>query len=419
MSSYRERPLRVAYFVGAHKSYTGSQQSLAVLVKSLPTSVVDPVVIFAGEGEAEREFNAQGICTETLGSTGIFENFGWVQSGNISSVMFMAAPRIPALTVRLARLLKVLRIDIVHANDFRGLLTSGWAARLCRLPLFWHVRGELRPYNGTKYVQLAKMLSPTVITVAGTLEEQVPDTLPTYTIYNAVSDCSVNIEGTAAVEEVQCRHSLKEDALKVVSASSFTPYKGLHHLVEAVGLLLGQRPDLRRRLAVFMLGEQGRGGSSKYVEELVDRISRYGLHNNIFLVGWQSDPLAWMAAADVAVLPTVSSERFVFKDGSAVQAVCTEGLPRVVLDAFGVGTPVIASDVAGVREVVRDGQDGFVITPGEPDVIAYRMEVLIKDFQLLKAMGISARERAGKFSVENMVESVISLYRSAAQNTSH
>lgn len=58
----------------------------------------------------------------------------------------------------------------------------------------------------------------------------------------------------------------------------------------------------------------------------------------------------WIAEADVVAVPTLGRERLRFQDGTEVELLRAEGLPRVILEARCVGRPVIATDVAGVRE---------------------------------------------------------------------
>jgi glycosyltransferase involved in cell wall biosynthesis len=83
-----------------------------------------------------------------------------------------------------------------------------------------------------------------------------------------------------------------------------------------------------------------------------------------------------LARAAVSVLPSSS-----------------EGLPYVNIESFAVGTPVVASRVGGIPEIIRDGVDGFLVPPGDPVAIADRLQVLLSDDDLRTRMGQHARHR--------------------------
>ena len=83
---------------------------------------------------------------------------------------------------------------------------------------------------------------------------------------------------------------------------------------------------------------------------------------------------ALLAEADMLVLPSFA-----------------EGLPVVLMEAFASGIPVIATQVAGVPELVEDGISGFIVPPGDVDTLAARMDRLLSEPGLAAAMGARGR----------------------------
>jgi glycosyltransferase involved in cell wall biosynthesis len=90
-----------------------------------------------------------------------------------------------------------------------------------------------------------------------------------------------------------------------------------------------------------------------------------------------------------------------------------EGTPVSVIEALGAGRPVVATRVGGVPDVIRDGEDGFLVELGATDELAERLEQLARDPALRERMGKQGRERVlPRYAVERLVDDVDQLYRS-------
>lgn len=404
--------LRVGFFVGAHKSFAGSQRSLALMMGAMEENGVSGLALFPGEGRAREELAEKGFATRIVKSSPVFGTFGGsLQAWQDRRRLARAGLGLAGLTIRVAGVLREERVDVVHANDFRALFLCGWAARLLRLPLVWHVRGELTAFAGTKYMRAAQMLRPEVVAVAKNVETSVPDGLRVRTIYDGVERVPGGVSATPRVSQLLNDGGFKRSGLKLITASSFTPYKGLHHIVEALQRCFRRKPGLRQDVSLFMLGDTTSADARAYREELEYRAERLGVRGNVFLVGWQPNPLEWISACDVLVLPTIFEERFAFHGGEVVTVRSTEGLPRVILDAFRAGKPAIASDVAGVCELVCSGREGIVVEPGSAEALAGAVSRLGRDRRLLRELSKNAERAAEDYSVERMSGEFASLYR--------
>jgi glycosyltransferase involved in cell wall biosynthesis len=90
----------------------------------------------------------------------------------------------------------------------------------------------------------------------------------------------------------------------------------------------------------------------------------------------------------------------------------TEGLPLSVLEAMAVGLPIIASRVGGLPELVDDGKEGILVTPGDSEGLAEAIQRVIQDPLLRARLGQSARIRArGEFSLCATVQNYDRVYR--------
>ena len=87
-----------------------------------------------------------------------------------------------------------------------------------------------------------------------------------------------------------------------------------------------------------------------------------------------------------------------------------EGLPNAVIEALASGLPVVATDVGGTGELVRDGCEGFLVTPGDRDALVERSVQVLGDPALYARMSAAARARAEVFGVEPMVQATRAVY---------
>jgi phosphatidyl-myo-inositol alpha-mannosyltransferase len=104
-----------------------------------------------------------------------------------------------------------------------------------------------------------------------------------------------------------------------------------------------------------------------------------------------------LESADVLCAPSLGGESF----------------GMVLTEAFAHGTPVVASDIAGYRDVVRDGVDGVLVERGDPAAVAAALRDLALDPQRRRAMGAAAREHAERYAWSHVAEEVVEVYEEA------
>lgn len=170
---------------------------------------------------------------------------------------------------------------------------------------------------------------------------------------------------------------LSDDNLAIGSIGNLKPQKSPLDLVEAAALALASEPRL-----VFLVC-----GDGELKREVVARARARGITDRFRLLGWQSDPVKILAALDVYVLLS----RF-------------EGLPRSVLEAFAAGIPVVATAVDGTPEVVKDGETGVLVEPGDHAAAARGIVALARDRALARALcARAARVLDGDFDIARML----------------
>jgi len=170
----------------------------------------------------------------------------------------------------------------------------------------------------------------------------------------------------------------------VLAAGRLSSEKGFGVLVEAAGALLQDNPTA----GILLFGE------GLLREQLEKRIAELGLSHRFLLPGFRSDLDSLIPAADLFVLPSF-----------------TEGLPNVVLEASAAGVPVVATAVGGTPEIVVDGETGFLVPAGEPDVLTERIGRLLGDAGLRRRLGEAGRARMqAMFTFQSQAEAYRELF---------
>jgi len=121
--------------------------------------------------------------------------------------------------------------------------------------------------------------------------------------------------------------------------------------------------------------------------------------SHIHLSGYRKDVLEIVAACDTTVLPAVK----------------LEGLPKTVIESMALGVTPIVTDTGGSAELVRHGECGLVVPPGDPKALARAILELYKNPDVNRRMGAAARQRlATHFPLEASVAAHLRLYSDLA-----
>ena len=203
-----------------------------------------------------------------------------------------------------------------------------------------------------------------------------------------------------------------------------------------LGLDLEQRtlaaPDARERLRDslgipadrFVVGWVGRMTEIKRADDLIRAVASVrsrGLDVDLVLAGdGPLRPLLERVAADLDIGAHCHFTGYrsdVAQIYAAIDAFsltsANEGTPATIIEAEAAGLPIVATDVGGVRDVVRDGQTGILAAAGDIEAVADGLTRLAADTALRRAMGAAGREWViPRYSVPRLVDDVDRLYRS-------
>ncbi len=291
---------------------------------------------------------------------------------------------------RLARVLKDLAPEVVHAHDAHGVAMASLALSLGHLdqaPLLiasrrvdFHLQNN--SFSRWKYRQVDCFVAASdairAMLVADGIEAD-----RVVTIHEGIDVDRVVAEPAAAVH---AEFWLPTHAPLVGNVAALVPHKGQRHLIESAGLVVREVPDAR----FVILGE------GELRQTLDRQIKELHLDKHVILAGFRPDVLAFHKGFDLFVMSSV-----------------TEGLGTSLLDAMASSRAIVATRVGGIPEVVVDGETGLLVPPRDPHALAAAIIRLLKDPALRERMGRAGFERVRtRFSAARMVDETVGLYRS-------
>jgi glycosyltransferase involved in cell wall biosynthesis len=275
--------------------------------------------------------------------------------------------------------------SVLHAHHPAGVLQAGWAARRLGLPLIWHVHETLPMPQA--YRLLARQIASACrlfICVSRASREMLDEFgVPrerVRLIYNAVDPQFLGPAPAA--------RPLKGGP-HIGVFGVLEPRKGQGDLIRACASLTKAWPDLQ----LWIVGGESYARSAPYrasLERLAADLGFAGAH----FTGRRSDIAELMMQMDVVVSSSVVAE----------------SLPTVLLEASALGRPVLTTDVGGAREIVRDGETGRVVPPGEPETLAQALAEMLRG--QAQKLGEQARVSARlRFSPQGFARSLAEAYR--------
>lgn len=186
---------------------------------------------------------------------------------------------------------------------------------------------------------------------------------------------------------------IPETATLIVGTIGRLTYKkGSSYLIEAAAKLLPRFPNLH----VLVIGGQLDTDPEPFEAELIERIRGLGLERHVTLTGYRDDIPELLGVMDIFTLPTFTHE----------------GLPRSILEAMGMGLPVVTTDIRGCREAVIHQQTGLIVPPQDSEALAEALALLLANPDLRQAFGKAGRHYLEAEYNEDMVfQRLIARYR--------
>jgi glycosyltransferase involved in cell wall biosynthesis len=297
---------------------------------------------------------------------------------------------------RLARTIKRLQPDVIHAHDPHGVAMASFALSLgsskpARGPIpalvasrrvDFHLKGN--SFSRWKYRQVDCFIAASEAIRRMLVGDGVPDER-TVTVHEGI-----DLEHVALAPPVNVHEAffLPHHAPVVGNIGALVPHKGQRAFIEAAHLVVRDVPDAR----FLILGE---GELREHLERIVHE---YHLEKHVLLPGFRVDVLGCLKSFDLFVMSSV-----------------TEGLGTSLLDAMACEKAIVATRTGGIPEVVEDRLNGLLVAPHDHRALAAAIVRLLSDEPARRAMAAAGLARVReRFTVERMVSETADVYARVA-----
>ncbi len=376
----------------------GSNRSALLLAKQLKRIGYDPVMVYPSDGKIVDQANYDSVLYHVIPmSKWLLDNKSLLYK-NVFAYLLYIIYLMPYI-IKISVYLKKTDFNIVHTNDLMSALIWGFAAKLNRIPVIWHVRQT----KSSKILDKIRLiLSDRIILVSKSLlkkfKEQDLKRIEYDIIYNSVN---LEIFYPRETDSLKVELNLHKEAKIVGFVGALVQRKRPQMFVEAAIKILQHLNADHSMLHFIIVGEEAY--NSGYKNSLKSMIIDSGKSSHFSLLGFRDDMADIMAEMDILIMT------------SALEG---EAFPRVVIEAMASGTPVISTITSGVPEAIKDGVNGYLVDTDDIDSLIMKTINLLKKKDKLESMSYSAYKNVVKnYNSDKTTKLVVNIYEQLLSRT--
>ena len=378
---------------------SGGERVLSMIVSRLDRERFEAVVMCPEDGPLPSMMIADGV--RRLPIDALLARFTWRPT---------LLTRYLASFLRLMRAARVAAIseqpDLIHANSIRSGLVMSIATVGLKIPVIWHIHDLLPRHplsTAIRFVSIA-FRQTHVVAVSHAVARRFCGSLLRWfsrrpqitTIHNAVDIEKFQPNPwKRAGKRLSLNLAERDFVLGIVG--QLTPRKGQLETIQAFAHVAQSFPDAK----LIIIGEALFNRDSEYADALHDTAKRLGLADRVLFLGQREDIRELTRAFDLAIVNSKA-----------------EPFGLTVVEAMASGTPVLATAVDGICEIVEHGRNGWLVTSGNREQLAEGMELLLADRNMREQLSTSALATVrSRFAGERFISDFEKLYRSVCSTS--
>ncbi len=295
------------------------------------------------------------------------------------------------------RLIKREKPSIVHTHTSKAGFLGRWAAKLVGVPFIVHTPHGHVFYGhfGARAVKIffliekiTNLITDRIIALTegerkDYIDFSVSSSEKITTIHSGV-EIERYLTSHVNIEEKKRSLGLIPKGQVVGTIGWLLPVKGPILLLKAMESVWQNRSDVE---LVFV-------GKGELKSDLTTQAIEMGVLDRVKFLGWRNDIHEILPVFDLFVLPSLN-----------------EGMGRVIVEAMASGKPVVASNVGGIPDLIKDKENGLLVKPGDEEALANAVLALLNDPEKARRMGKRGRDRCHNFGLDVMLQKIDVLYQ--------
>lgn len=285
-------------------------------------------------------------------------------------------------------ILRKVNPDIIHAQSIGICIPAFIAKKLLRKPYVVWGRGSDVYLPGKFIKSISKLVLKNANMVIALTDDMKREMQKICSRDVSVIPNGIDSERFENLSRESIRKKLKiEDNEKIITfVGTLRPVKGLKYLIKAMKFMIEENKNVKLMLV----------GDGEEREELESLVEDFGLKERVEFIGRvQNEEIPqYLVTSDVFVLPSLS-----------------EGFPVTILEAMASELPIVATKVGGLPEIIKDGENGFLVEPKYPEKIAEMVLLVLGNDELRERISKKNKEKAKDYSWDCVVEQLECIYK--------
>jgi glycosyltransferase involved in cell wall biosynthesis len=349
----------------------GGEQSFYDLISNLP-EIWNVLAIVPEEGELATRLRKNGIDTEIALLPSIRPWFLFKILSSLKRLFNLFRRYCPAL---------------VYVNGPRAAFYGGIIGRILEIPVIWHCRIVERDiYLDPLLCRLSTLIIANSQATAKRFNPHFKSKVKT--VYNGID--SVWLQD----ETVQKPNLIQPDWKVMLVAARISKSKRHDLALSAFEKIAISNPKLH----LVCVGAKDRLDPGLH-DYLIMKAGQSQFSDRIHWIGQADDMRPWYKSADILLFPAEN-----------------EAFGRVLVEAMACGVPVVATRSGGVPEIVRDGIDGILVSPGNVDELFLAALRILENESFRIQLSEAAKKRAESFSLKLHIENMVEIFENTAKS---
>ncbi|WJQ07013.1 glycosyltransferase [Geobacillus stearothermophilus] len=372
--------IKVLYF-GHQNDIGGGERSLLQLIGNLNQKEIMPIVIVSREGHFLDEIKKLNIKYYNLN---LQEEFiketaaNAFEKGIIQKIILIK--NLLSASKKLKKIIELEKPQIVHTNTLKSALITTIALFGTKIKHIYHDRTFT--YNFVN--KLIYRFASKIIVISEYVGSKYEKKDKLVRIYNGV-ESPEHYDGEINVKN-------RGGNLKIAFIGRLIPWKGPQLFVESALEILKFRKDVD----FYLIGDDSIEKKEGFREQLIEKVMYSEYADKINFWGFKKDIYNIINQMDIIVVPSIEPEPF----------------GRIVVEGMMMGKIVIASNIGGIPEIIKNGENGFLFEAGNATELTKGLKLIIDNYDKLRNVRKNAiRTYREKFTITNHVKNIELIYK--------